>query len=353
MKRIFIFCLVLFCLNIKAQDIQYSQFYANALYLSPAFAGANQTSRAILHGRLQWPSLDAKYIGTTFSFDHYFEKYRSGIGILFNQDYLNSADQNRFRNLEVGLQYAYQVDLSENLVFRPGLQMSFAQKSFNQSNLTWGKQFDQNTPTGFNTSLPSGEENKIANPQFLYPDVSAGGLLYSENFWVGISAHHLNTPVQSFMNGNDRLNIKGTLHAGVKIHVAQKDIRRYGWEVDEEETSISPVVLYKMQGKADQLDLGAYFRHNAVVLGAWYRGIPTKALAPERINNEAIIALIGFTHNGFNFGYSYDFTISSLKRAGTGGAHELSLTYNFVIEPSNPKKQRPPSKNRKPVCPKF
>lgn len=74
---------VLFCsIPLYAQDPQYSQVYANALYLSPAFAGAEQNTRAIFATRYQWPGLDASFISNTFSVDHYIDRYKSGIGLI-------------------------------------------------------------------------------------------------------------------------------------------------------------------------------------------------------------------------------------------------------------------------------
>jgi len=38
--------------------------------------------------------------------------------------------------------------------------------------------------------------------------------------------------------------------------------------------------------------------------------------------------LIGYKHDNFSFGYSYDLTIGNLITS-TGGAHELSLLFTF------------------------
>lgn len=334
-----------------AQDIQYSQFYANALYLNPAFAGSNQNTRAIAHARLQWPSLDATYTGSTFSLDHFFPRYRSGVGLLFNTDYLSSATGRTFRNLNIGLQYAYQLELSEEWTFRPGLQLSFAQMSFNSSGLTWGKQFND---AGLNAALPTGEEATISNAPIYYPDISAGGLLYSKKIWVGIAAGHLNQPSQSFLqDGTSKLAIKSSLHAGIKIPLGAPKRQRYGVQASEKETSISPTMLYKMQGKYDQLDLGVYVRHDYLVFGSWYRGIPVKLYNREKSNNDALVFLVGAVYKGFNVGYSYDITISKLASPYSGGAHELSLTYNFLVELDRGGKRKPSGRNRKPVCPQF
>jgi len=334
--------------DIQAQDKQYSQFYANALHLSPSFAGANQTSRIIMHGRLQWPSLDATYIASTFSFDHYFEDFNSGVGVVLNTDYMKGYGNNVYKNLNLGLQYAYQLALSEKWTLRPGMQLSMLQNTFD-SRLTWDSQYDNN---GIIPGKLTGEENTfLVAPPVTRPDVSAGALLYSSKLWAGISAHHLNRPSMSFMqDGSEKLNIRTTFHAGMKFVLSAPQVRRYGIDNSEIETSISPVMLYKMQGKNDQLDLGMYFRHNYLVLGSWYRGVPVKVYKGESFNNDAIIFLIGMIYGGFNIGYSYDLTISKLAIPRSGGAHELSLTYNFLIK-SYPQKNRP--KQRKPTCPKF
>src|SRR5882757_8483359 len=91
MKRLIVFFLFL-SQHLQAQDTQYSQFYSNALYLSPAFAGAEQNTRAFCVSRYQWPSLDASFLSYTASVDHYFDKYNSGVGIIINSDLATAAN---------------------------------------------------------------------------------------------------------------------------------------------------------------------------------------------------------------------------------------------------------------------
>src|ERR1700744_707978 len=80
--------LLLFIVTINSygQDIQFSQFYSNVLYINPAFAGSAHATRAILHNRLQWTGLNAKYITSSATVDHYFEKINSGVGLLVLRD---------------------------------------------------------------------------------------------------------------------------------------------------------------------------------------------------------------------------------------------------------------------------
>ena len=104
---------------------------------------------------------------------------------------------------------------------------------------------------------------------------------------------------------------------------------------------------YKMQGKWDQLDLGAYADHKQFTAGLWYRGLPIiKAYQPGYGNNEAIVLMVGYeTESQLRFVYSYDITISKLTMR-SAGAHEISLIYEW---PKQAKKR----KHKIVPCPKF
>ena len=97
-----------------AQDIQYSQFYANVLYLNPAFAGNVHATRGVFHQRIQWPSLDAKYITSHVSVDTYFSEVNSGVGLMVYKDWQGS---NTLSSVETALQYAYELHLSSKTFF--------------------------------------------------------------------------------------------------------------------------------------------------------------------------------------------------------------------------------------------
>lgn len=318
MKRLSVFLfLSTLWISAKAQDPQYSQFYANALYLSPAFAGAEQNTRAIVATRYQWPSLDASFFTYTASFDHFFSRYKSGIGAIITSDVATAA---KLKTTELGIQYAYQAVISKKLVFRPALQISYASRTIDYSRLTFGAQY---TDDGFK----GGSTNETLNQRSIsYADISSGGILYSDHYWVGFSAHHMNQPNQSFLAGESRLPAKFSFFGGYKISFTPAWRKRY---IDpEEEKSITPTFLYKMQGKSDQLDIGLYGRYNKAIVGFWYRGLPVKVYKPERSNHDALVFLVGFIHKGFNVGYSYDVTISKLTVA-SGGSHEITLAYSI------------------------
>ncbi len=66
-------------------------------------------------------------------------------------------------------------------------------------------------------------------------------------------------------------------------------------------------------------------------------------------SNEALIFSMGLIFDYFEFGYSYDFTISELS-ARTGGAHEISLQYEFGLT-AHPRRVK--KKNQVLPCPTF
>ena len=73
-------------LRIQAQDAMFSQYYANPLYLNPAFAGTNVCPRLAFHFRDQWPSMPGTFMTYTASFDEHFDKISGGVGVLLFGD---------------------------------------------------------------------------------------------------------------------------------------------------------------------------------------------------------------------------------------------------------------------------
>jgi type IX secretion system PorP/SprF family membrane protein len=335
-----ILLLTLMGLDGWSQDPQFSQFYANPLYLNPALAGGALAPRVTMSYRNQWPSLSANFVTTTFGGDIFLPNYNSGLGLLVTMD---SQGIGNLKSTDVALQYAYQIHLNEVTSLRLGIQGGFANRSLDYYNLTFGDQLTNNGSTGVNT----GDPLAFAGPNVSYADFGTGMMLYSDWYWAGLSLHHINRPNQAFSVEEARLPMKASFQAGLKIPFG--GITYLGNEIDKEK-SISPAIMYKKQGKYDQLDAGLYVTLEPLVLGAWYRGIPFKKYDLGINNHESFILLAGFRQDKFSIGYSYDFTISTLG-AASGGAHEISLAYIFPA--SDPKQRRTRKSKQQLSCPKF
>ena len=345
-KIVFLSCVLMLMAEgvVTAQDPQFSQFYAAPLYLNPALTGSTGQARVGMNYRNQWPSIDANFTSMSVYGDVFIEDKRSGIGMIVTRDVEGLAG---LRSLSVGLQYSYELEITKNIGFRPGVQVALYNRDINFGKLTFGDQY--NPATGQFLDQPTAETfNTYKSKTFV--DLSLGGVFFTKNAWLGVSAWHLTEPNQSLIGETSPLPRKYSVHGGFKFQF-KPGVVGNGVYSRKAERSISPAVQYRHQGKFDQLDVGMYFTFEPIVLGTWYRGIPFKNVNGF-VNNESIVLMLGFVKLGakdaLNIGYSYDYTVSQLG-SSSGGAHEISMVYTWPIR--DPRK--PPRDKLIIPCPDF
>lgn len=328
----------------KAQDFQFTQFYAAPLYLNPAFAGSSDWARANVLYRAQWPSSTAKFTTMYASFDQNIPQIRSGAGLMVTRDVQGAAKL--ATNSVMGM-YAYRLDLTRKMAFRAGAGVGYSWLSIDESSLILRENIDNQTGQISNNA---GALVNFENRRFF--DVVAGGLLYTRKAWLGTSVRHLNQPDMTVVTGgNQKLPLYISIHGGYQFHLWKGNTYIKG--ADIRPSFISPAFHLKRQANFMQLDLGAYYYYDFLTFGAWYRGIPLSKKETVTItNHDAISLLAGYRWKGLSIAYSYDITISPLSTINTGGAHELSITYEFEYAFA-PIKGRPPKDQRLLPCPKF
>lgn len=321
----------LFSVSLKAQDPQYSQFYSNLVMLNPAFTGSGIGPRVALNYRAQWVNIPGFYNQFAVSYDQplMFLGQENGIGVNVNAD---RAGEGQLTKINATFNYSYQVEIVRDHFIRAGFSVGFIQASIDPTQLRFPDQIDPRNGFVYATSEPIGDWqlNRINE------DVNAGLAYFNEYAWVGATFSHLTTPQEVFTTvgnpGGDatELPIKYTFTGGLRIPLSSYNGRR--------ELSISPAVLYKMQGEFRQIDVGLYVNAAPMVFGVWYR------------HQDALIGLIGVQtpDERISFGYSFDYTISTLTQSISGGSHELSLLMEF--EPVRINRSR---KHRRLPCPKF
>jgi type IX secretion system PorP/SprF family membrane protein len=288
-----------------AQDAQFTQFYANPLYLNPAFAGSERCPRICVNFRDEWPAIPGNFVTYSASFDRYVDALSGGIGLLVEQDKAGSGEVS---TTNISAIYAYQLNISRSFAINAGFQATYHQKSIDESKLSFDDEIDPIRGFVYQTG-----ETLLRN-SVTTPDFSAGILAYGKSVFFGAAFDHLTQPDESFVQGASPLPLKYTAHAGAMIPINTHST------LIEDQFTISPNVLFQKQGDFQQLDLGFYAIKGAVVGGFWYR------------NQDAVILLIGIDKRNIKFGYSYDVTISKLTLA-TGGSHELSLIFQFQCRP--------------------
>ena len=294
----------------QAQDPEFSQFYANPLYLNPALAGSKICPRLVINYRNQWPGLSKSFVTYNASYDQYIDKIFGGVGVIVNVD---NAGSGILKTTQASLMYSYHLQAGKNFYMNMAVQGTFYQKSLDWNKLQFGDQIDPQQ--GF--VLPTGE-TQPDNTSVMFPDFSAG-LVFGWKGIVhgGVAAHHLTQPNMAFYTQNEnKLPMKLTGHLGVNIN-----LERGGYTEDEDmKFYLAPNVLYQQQGEFHQLNAGLYIIRLPIVIGTWFRH--------NFENADAVIALVGISHKNLNIGYSYDITLSKLK-SNTGGAHEVALAWNF------------------------
>jgi type IX secretion system PorP/SprF family membrane protein len=331
--KVFYKILMFFLISINAlgQDFQYSQFYAAPLYLNPAFAGASSLTRVGMNYRNQWPGLDHTFNKYSAYIDHYMFDINSGIGLIFNG---SMESQSKLNSNEVGLIYSYNLKLGQNSFLRVGGQASFVSRDAYFGDLVFGSQL--NIVTG--TIDPVSGEGLADDFRHRFADYSFGLLYHSEIYWLGVAGHHLSQPNVSFIDDAiSQLPLKLSVHGGLKIDLGEGGINNY-FSNARQERAVFLAANYKHQDPFNQLDIGAQFFIQPLVLGVWYRGFPVKYALP---NNESIIGLLGITlESGLDIGYSYDFTISKMALRHSAGAHEISIRYSFLFGDPNQRNRR-------------
>lgn len=307
-KRI-TFLLLLSFFTIRAgfgQDPTFSQFYANPLYLSPSFAGATSQYRLGINYRNQWPAIPGVFHTYSIAFDKALTNFNSGIGVLATYDVAGSGN---LSTTNIGLVYSYDFNINESWHIRPGINFKFYYLGLDISKLVFNSQI-----TGSGT-LPSINPPPFENVADV--DFASSALVYNERTWGGITVDHLLTPKTSFYGNDATVPMKINFYGGTQI-LKKTRLRQKMQEV------LSIAINFQKQGKFYQSDAGVYYYKDPLIFGVWYRGIP---FATSQAG-DAIIGLVGIKTSQLHIGYSYDFTISNLINS-SGGAHEISLVYEF------------------------
>lgn len=294
----------------KAQDVSFSQVYSSPLYLSPSFAGFTSGGRLILNYRDQWPGIANTYRTYAFSYDQYLSRLNSGIGLLLLRD---DQGGGQLVTQNIGIVYAYELPLTSEIFFRPGLQFKYAERKIDPSRLT------QVGPDGrlypwLNADFPVEQFRKV--------DASASAMVYSDYFWAGFTIDHLVKSDIGFTDIESSLPVKTVVYGGYKYRYIE-EARGRG------EQSVSLAFMFRKQQDFHQLDIGTYWFANPLEVGLWYRGIP--GLSSSSLgNNDALIFSLGINVGSAHLAYSYDLTLSKL--AGySGGSNEFSIIYRFGI----------------------
>lgn len=305
-----------------SQDFQFSQYYQAPLYLNPGFTGITQQQRVAFNYRVQWPNLPKAFTTYAASYDIFVGELRSGFGVQLTSDKMGTAG---WQTTNINLLYSFKVKLTDKLVFSPGLVFGYGTNGIDRNKLRFGDGLNSSNDDVYYSNDPV--EGRLGNQNYF--DVGTGFLFYSRSLWLGAAFHHLNKPNISVMGSESRLAVKTTIHGGMRINL-NKSLRAR----NERASYLTPSFIYRSQGASfSQLDLGVNYHIDPISVGVFYRGKPFQKSVINSTTQDAVILMLGMYFKNFNIGYSYDFTVSELGTA-SGGAHEISLIYEFSSKPA-------------------
>ncbi|MEH0158707.1 type IX secretion system membrane protein PorP/SprF [Limibacter armeniacum] len=290
-------CLTFWCLGTAhaQQDPQFSHYMFNQLYYNPATAGLDSRfiETKVLY-RSQWagyePTVDGGGAPTTqlFSVSMPLTQLKGGLGLHVINDELGPETRR-----EVQLSFSYHIPVNKGSlsfgvrggVFNFGLDNSL-------------RYVNPNDPT-----KPTGSVNEFT------PDFGAGLYFDHPNYFVGVSANHLqqsdfDTEVAGFYS----LATHFTTLVGMNLDMSSK-------------ITLQPSVILKSDFKAYSIEASAL----AIYDDKAYIGLSAREL-------EAAILMAGAyltRDKRLTLGYAFDYTLEQ-KDAKSATSHEIMLSYKFM-----------------------
>lgn len=306
-----------------AQDNSFSQFYANQLYLNPAFCGTNKGGRISLNYRNQWPHITSKFESYSLGGEIYNPAFSGGLGFF---GMTNNEGEGFMKTSQFSIIQSFEQVIPKVVRIRAGYQVGVMNKRIDWSRLVFGDQLDPIKGQVYSSkAVPANSEGRT------FADFTAGFILDFPKIklgetgignLIGFSMAHLTEPDESILGLGTSLPRKYTWHYGMYIPLQEN-------QMTGQYLILYPNFVLEKQRGFQSTNIGFYIAKNPMLAGIWYRNRQAGNLR----NSDAIIFNVGVRgdltdRTIYKFGYSYDLTVSGLA-SNTLGAHEVSLVLEF------------------------
>lgn len=314
LKPLLVGALLITSVAASAQDIPYSQFYANPIYMNPAFAGAAIAPRISLVYRSQWPGLESPYTTVSATWDQYFPDLHGGIGAIVMTD--RQGVHGALLTTKLAAMYSFRFQVSRDIYVSAALQAGLVNTALN-----WNQylRFPDQISAELGVAYPTGASQPDNASNFSL-DFDAGALVNGSNWYGGVAVSHLTQPNVAFYS-ESRVPMKITVHGGAMFNLAEESRRQSSIGLGT--PVISPNLVYQYQGGHHYFNYGLYLDWMPFLVGVWFRhglnGADSALISPD-----AFIFQVGVQQDYFKVGYSYDVTVSKLANS-THGSHELTV----------------------------
>lgn len=364
--------LVLSCISSFAQDPSFSQFYANRIYLNPAFAGLEPGIGVSGVARMQWGKVDNGFRTYALAAEMQLPVVRAGLALHLLH---NAEGLGRLATDQAGLVFSYTIPGRQDN-FHFGMEGRLVQKSLDWDPLVFSDQLDPVYGI-VNASSVTPVFDRVFFGDFDFGAVwrHEGGFgrgkrhISRVRSHLGISLHHLPYLVSRSARGNDsflnldtRIAPRTTFHGGMIIPVTL--FQGTGMDI-----SFSPNFKLDMQGYKflsfqENMTVGTLGMYG--LAGNFYLGLlyQNRVYLPNNLHTDAFILSVGGYANGpghkggnqpaFFFGVSADLNTTGVGPAA-GSVFEAHFRYQFLQSANAGARMRGPNlrKNRVLDCRHF
>lgn len=338
-KRFTLFGLLfMFTLIGNAQDPSFSQFYANRIYLNPAFTGLEAGLSIAGVSRMQWLGVDYGFRTHGISIELQEPFIKSGFGLNLLTDNEGLA---QLKTTSVGLSYAYTIPLvKHNIHF--GIEANWLQKSVDWSKIVFSDQLDPVYGAIYpTTAVPILDRVNYTDFQAgvmwrFSSDLKMGKRKYRDVLSsIGVSIHHLPSLFKTTGGGESLQNLQTqtaprlTFHAGTVIPMVV-------FNGTKKEIAVSPNLKIDVQGEdlfqfKENLQVytyGVYVLYDAFYVGALYQN---KHIVSHYKNTDSWILAVGAKFDTgkdskFFVGLSYDANTTGVGTKA-GGVYEIAFRW--------------------------
>lgn len=290
MKKIVLFGLgAMLYFETQAQQLTFnSQYMLNQFLINPAAAGAQNDLSVATNFRQQWAGFKDAPKTQMISANGLINKNMGVGGIIYN-DVTGPLQKIGFNG-----SYSYHIKLNDKSKLALGVSLLLTQHVLDGSNFVLNDEVD-NTLN--------------AKQKSFNPDANFGIHYFGDNYYFGIAAPQLIETKYKFES------VLGNTNKGVRHYYLSGG---YTFEINDL-IKIEPSVLCKYAVAAPfQFDVNArMFYKDNLWIGASYR------------DRESIVALLGMKRDQFVLGYSFDYTISNIRKY-SAGTHELYLEFQIA-----------------------
>ncbi len=288
------FTLILFLLSITlvAQDVHYSQWTKNPVFVSPSFTGSiTDKMRITAQKREQWASVTVPFSTNSLSLDAPLGKNGLGAQIIFDQ-----SGSSHLSLTQLNLQYSRAI--SE---WRLGLLLGFAQRNIDYTDLV----FLDPSESVFSLSKSYVDLGLGVHREFRIDNF--------KELQIGYSVFHLNSPNRSFLNQEDILSFRHHFFSVLEIEMS-------------DQVSLNPSLFFSNQNKQKELILGAEISYD---LNNNDQDVILFGSANYRVA-DAIIFAVGTKYNQTFVGLNLDLNVSDFSPATNNyGAWEISFIHTI------------------------